>query len=435
VFSLRDYQVAAIAKARSAVGQGARALCLVCPTGGGKTVLGAEIVRSAVSRGHRAIWLAHRTELVDQAAETLERLGLTVGVIAAASVRRPQPYAPVQVASLATLVSRGDTPEAGLLVFDECHHATASTYAAILARYSSSIRIGLTATPERGDGTGLGEMFQRLITVARIRELIDQGHLVNCELITTPKLLPPGSVAQRPVDAYHEHAAGRSAIVFAAGIKHAATIAHEFGTMARVIDAKTPAIERASTLRDFRSGALRVLVNCMVLTEGFDAPIASAAILARGCGTTGLYLQVAGRVLRPYPGKASAVLVDLRGVSHLHGHPCDDREYSLEGRGIRREQDDTAPGTFCRVCGAPTTPGEPCEECGAAAREPKPLTVTGDKLVRYAHLKTFTPDQRARMLATLLRKSKSSKQARTIYYKMNGHWPSADLERAARALT
>jgi len=389
---LRDYQSQAIERARGMAAGGTRAICLVCPTGGGKTAIGAEIARLAVDRNRRVLWLAHRTELVDQAADALERAGLRVGVTAPTSARRPQIYAPVQVASLATLARRGDRPAADLLVFDECHHAAAGTYASILESYPSAHVIGLTATPERGDGRGLGDAFRGLLVVARVRELVDAGHLVDCDLVAPSTQLRPGQIAQRPVDAYRQHAAGRSAIVFAVSIEHAAKIAAEFrecGLRAQVVDANTGAADRASAIAEFRAGRLPVLVNCMVLTEGFDAPVASACILARGCGTAGLYLQMAGRILRPHPGKGNAVLIDLRGVSHTHGHPCDDRQYSLAGRGIRRDVDGPAVDqSYCRVCGAPVAPGSACEECGTAARVMSPLVVTGEPLVRYARMRS-----------------------------------------------
>jgi superfamily II DNA or RNA helicase len=439
---LRDYQQAAIDRARNALANGARAICLVCPTGGGKTVIGSDIVRRTVERGGRALWLAHRTELVDQAAGTLERLGLRVGAIAAGSQRPPNPYAPVQVASIQTLLARAEArPRATVVVFDECHHAASDTYSTLLGAYSDSVRIGLTATPERGDGRGLGNMFDRLLVVARIRELTDAGALVPCEIIRPASMLRPGQIAQRPVDAYLAHASSRSAIVFSPSLVVAAQHTEEFralGISAQMVDQGTPAGERRAALERFRAGELRVLVNVQVLTEGTDLPRASAAILARGCGTAGLYLQMAGRILRPHESKQDALLIDLRGVSYQHGHPADDRTYSLDGRGIRRENEAGSDQQYCRVCGAPVAPGVPCAECGTAARTAKPLVVTGAALVRYERKRAEGPEERARTLARWIREGRERDfkpgwafaKFRAVY----GNWPEPSVKIAAQRM-
>ncbi len=438
--NLRPYQTAAIQRARAAVTSitdGRRSVLLVAPTGSGKTVIGAEIVRSTVERGGRALWLAPRTELVDQSAAALKRLELVVGVQAAGSMLPPNPYAPVQVASIQTLLARGDRPRADVVVFDEAHHAASDTYSALVDAYASATVVGLTATPERSDGRGLGHMFRRLVVVATPRELTEAGHLVPCEVVAPAARLKPGQIAQRPVDAHREHAGIRSTLVFSPNLAMAAQHLDEFRRAqvdAIMVEGKADPGERAAVLRSFLVGNLPVLINVGILTEGTDLPIASCVILARGCGTPGLYLQMVGRALRPHPGKASALLIDLQGVSHVHGHPADDRTYSLEGRGIQRDGDAGSDQSYCRVCGAPIATGTPCEECGTAARVAKPLTVTGERLQKYAHLARFTDEQRAKMLATLLRKSKSEKQALVIYARMHGGWPPGAVQAAARAM-
>lgn len=403
--NLRPYQRAAVDATREAlrlIETGRRSVVLVMPTGGGKTITAAEIVRRAVERGHRAVWIAHGKELIYQAAWSLRQdAGLSVGVVAAFAPEDVNTRAPVQVCSVDTLAARpNDFVPGDLVIVDECHRAVASEYAAVLDRYQFATMVGLTATPERGDGTGLAPLFQRLVSATTIRELTEAGHLVPCHVVAPPKPLRSGQIAQHPVDAWNAHAKGRSTIVYCHTLRAAAEQVEAFrfeGVNADWIEGGTPTEERRARLAAFKAGELTVLVNVGTMLEGVDAPIASCAILARGCGTEGLYLQICGRILRPHPGKTDAILIDLRGVSHVHGHPSEDRRYSLEGRAITHGAEAVG-ASFCRVCGAIVTPGEPCEECGTAAAQIV-MKVTQTPLERYAHMRKQAPSQRARNLA------------------------------------
>lgn len=440
MIELRPYQVAALERIRAAAAQGSRAVLAVSPTGSGKTSIASELVRRAVERGKRACWLAHRSELVDQAYDRLRQFGLQPGVISASSTRAPNPYARVQVASVQTLLARGLRPAADVLIWDEAHHAPSDLWSGIAQDYSSSILVGWTATPERSDGRGLGNVYTRIVIAARVRELVELGHLVSCDIRRPPSRLRPGTIAQRPVDAYRSEAAGRRAIVFSPSVAAAEAHASEFrdaGIDAAVVEGNTPPAERAQTLARFRSGALRVLVNVYVLTEGFDAPETDCVILARGCGTAGTYLQMVGRGLRPAAGKRDCILIDLHGVSWVHGHPEDDRQYSLEGRGIRGAEempvDDQA---SCRVCGAPIRSGEACAECGTEPKEIEPPSVANVGLVRYASKRAESEDERvntaARWIAAGQAKGYKPGWWKAKYKAVYGDWPLARIEFAAR---
>lgn len=384
---LRPYQQLAFQANRAAVAAGYRAILNVSPTGSGKTVLGASILHSSVQRGRKCLWLAHRRELVEQAAASLESLGIGVGIVSASASVMPKPWEPVQVASIQTLQARDRWPDADVLVFDECHHAAADTFTSVLARYATAVRIGLTATPQRGDGRALGPpLFSHLIEVARVSDLTRDGYLVPCDVIAPASPLKPGQIAQRPVDAYRKHTPGASAIVFAPTLKVAEEYTAEFnaaGISAAMVEGATHAHERKRALEAFRDGSLRVLVNVGVLTEGTDLPRCSVCILARGCGTLGLYMQIVGRALRPHSSKTRATIIDLRGVSHEHGHPTEDRVYTLDGSGIRNASGGSEQ-SYCRICGAPIMPGTGCDECGSGPREAKTIRVTGEALVPYA---------------------------------------------------
>jgi len=380
---LRPYQARAVAAVRAALPDH-RSVLLVSPTGSGKTTMGAALAQAAALDGETPLWVAHRTELIDQAAAAL---GAAVGPGVA------------RVASIQTLHARGERPPADLLILDEAHHCAAETFRGLTAAYPNARILGLTATPARGDGRAL-DTFEHMIVAARPRELETAGYLVPMEIVRPAKPLKPGQIAQRPVDAWRQHAMGRSTIVFCASVEHAereaasfSAEAHAFG--AAVIEASTPPKERRDLLDDYRIDyAPRVLCNVAVLTEGTDLPNTSCIILTRGCGHAGLYMQMTGRGSRPHPGKTDCIIIDLRGVSHVHGHPYDDREYSLEGIGIRRP---SAPAnqSYCRVCGAPIEAGAGCDECGIEAASAKPITVTNTPLVKYAAARRQGADRRA----------------------------------------
>lgn len=372
-------------------------VCLVLPTGTGKTRTAADVVRRGVAHGRRSLWLAHRTELIDQSASVLAGLGLDVGVISAASSMRARADALVQVASIQTLLARDHRPPADLIVWDECHHGPAEEWSGLLSAYPNAKTLGLTATPERGDGKGLGPVFQTIVVGISVRQATTAGYLVPCEIIRPSHRLAPGELAQEPLDAYREHGGGRQGFVFARTVVEAQEYATAFsaaGIATACVHAGTPEDERAPALAQFRSGRVRLLSNVYVLTEGVDLPAASVCLLARSIGSVGGYLQMVGRILRPALGKTSATLIDLPGISHDHGCPEDERMFSLEGKAI------SLVVRACKVCSAPLSAGYPCPRCGyepeLAGEEGVIVnaTITGDPLVKFARKIAESPEQR-----------------------------------------
>lgn len=440
---LRDYQVDLIDRIRAQWVRGKRRVLVVLPTGGGKTVVCSAIAKRAVDNGKRVLALAHRSELIDQFARTLTACGLTVGALCASSQAPPNPFAMVQVASVQTLLARNERPPANLIIADEAHHFSeaADAWVSLLKSYPNAYLIGPTATPERGDGSGLSGCFDSIVIGATVKQLTEAGHLVPCEVLRPDKPLKPGELARNPVDAYIEHASGRRAIVFARSVQLADEYAQEFtrrGVQARSVSGETPWAERTLYLGTFRRGGIRVLTCCYVLTEGFDDPEVSCCILARGCGSAGMYLQCVGRVLRPYPEKKNAVVLDLRGVSHEHGLPEDDREYSLDGVGIRLRDKNS----YCPVCGAPRVPPESCGTCGyepSGDAATKPDTIVGVALKPYFKLReTDNDDMRAARLARWMSDgaAKGYRQgwARAKYTAVYGGNPSATILQKAREI-
>jgi len=377
----RPYQLRTLDACRDHFRAGKRAVLVVAPTGSGKTCMGAEMTRGQVERGGRVVWLVHRRELVTQSVRTLLDLGLDVGW------RGREVEAPVQVCTIQALVAAREVPDdIRLVIVDEAHHmAKGGLWAELVRTYlrARARLVGLTATPARADDSAL-EGFDAIVVAAQIGELQRLGHLVALKIKRPGHLLKPDKIAQRPVDAYLEHARGRSAVVFAPHVKAAEEYASDFrglGIAAEVVTAKTkPDVRVAASVR-FCKGELQVLVGVGVFTEGWDAPICSCVILGRGCGSISLLRQMTGRGLRPSPGKSDCLLLDLRGVTHAFGRPDEDCIYALEGSGIALARPIAGP-RLCRVCQLPLGDLLVCPECSAEHDLVTPAA-TGEKLVDY----------------------------------------------------
>lgn len=378
---LRGYQEKALAAADASPAQ---RVVLVSPTGSGKSVMGREWVRRQVVAGKRVLMVAHRIELLTQFARHLESAGISSSVIAPGFPS--DPYAPVQCASLDTLVARGEVPRADSVLWDECHHSAAETWAPVVTQALHSAKVlGLTATPQRSDGKPLGDIFGDMVVAARYSELIASGHIVRCKVFR-PDTYLGSDQAQNPVEAYERHGAGARGFVFCRSVKDASELAERFtasGVRAANIDGKMSGAKRDEILARFKRGELRLITNVFVLTEGFDVPDATVCILARGAGHSGAYLQMVGRVLRPSPGKDAAIFIDLPGASHEHGLPTADREYSLSGRAIKTTGESLR---VCPECGC-TCPSavRACIECGVVfpRREYKGPKIWNMELMEY----------------------------------------------------
>lgn len=399
----RPYQAKAIADARAAFREGKRAILLVAPTGAGKTYTFSRIVEGAISKGGKAIVIAHREELIVQAAQSIMAEGIPhVGIIAPWARRQ---VAPVQVASVQTLaaqIKKGrDLPPASIVVLDEAHHFSSGApgWFEVANRYRGTLIIGATATPQRGDGSPMGDIFDCLIPVSSVRELQELGVLVPC--VTYRPDHNAKALCREPVQAYEEAGRGERCVVFCATVAHAESVAETFrarGLPASTVHANTPWNLRRARLESFKTrdvmplrkagspeDAPIVLCNVYTLTEGWDCPECSVVIVARGCGNAGMLLQMAGRGLRaaPWANKERLILWDLRGTTHKHGLPEMDREYTLDGVAITARTDKENSARRCEACGAEfvtwavdrTTGDRKCPACGAAAPALEPPDV------------------------------------------------------------
>jgi DNA repair protein RadD len=366
--TLRPDQLELIERTREAYRSGAYSVCMQAPTGFGKTTTAADIIARAVARGRRVVFAAHLDALIDDTSERLDRDGIVHGIVQAD--RPTNPAAPVQVCSLATLHRRGERPPADLVVVDECHRALAATVREVLDAYPKARILGLTATPERGDGAPLGDVFERLVCGPSVAELTRAGLLAPA-VVYSPPAPVEGALAMDPVEAYLRFARGAPAMVFCRDAEHAADVRKRLeavAVFAVLILGDTPRAARRQARQRLAAGEPLVLVGCGVFVEGWDSPEVRAVVLARGFGVCGAFLQACGRALRPARGKKHATIVDLSGAAILHGLPEDDRVWSLMD-GSRRTGAALAPLARCKACLAVFHAGPVvCPRCGAATR-------------------------------------------------------------------
>lgn len=403
---LRDYQVDVIGRFETEVSAGRRRILLVMATGGGKTLVAASIISNATSEGQRVLFLAHRRELVQQTSRKLYDVGVDHGIVAAGFAMRPG--VPVQIASIATVQARAirassmELPPADLVVIDEAHHCRARSYQSIMQAYPSAIILGLTATPCRGDGRGLGSAFEAMVECPDVAALIAAGYLVPARVYapSQPDLtgvrIERGDYVERQlaermdrpklvgdiVGHWHKLAERRPTVVFATGVAHSLHLRDEFrlsGVWAEHIDGGTPAEARDHILTQLAAGQVEVVCNAMVLTEGWDSPTVSCLILARPTHSLGLYRQMVGRVLRPAPGKVYALILDHAGAVFAHGLPDDEVEWTLAADRKARNATPSGGG------GRPAAPAlTSCPECTAIRFEGRDCTVCGWRPFRRA---------------------------------------------------
>jgi len=389
---LRDYQLDVVAKVKQSFLAGHVAPLVVIPTGGGKTTCAMEIVRRA--KTPRVVWLVHRAELALQAVKTAENMGITVGCVGA-TLPEGDPNGKLMVCMTQTLLARGAIP-AELAIIDECHHYPSEEFNKIALAYPK--RIGLTATPCRGDDVGLGAAFDDLVVGPDVADLIARGVLVGCDVLHPSRPLRSGEIAQDPCAAYLQHARGRKAIVFCGNLVACREVLAKFqaaGVAAGFVYGDMDEDDRRSTIAAFSNGQLKVLVNVGILHEGFDVPDTECAIIARPIGTQGLWLQIIGRILRSAQGKKNALLIDLWGSIHVHGPPEERRVYSLNGLGIARKSELVR---MCAVCSTPLGSAQVCLACGFSPDAPVAPKVVGQALVKYAAKRRESDEIRAMSL-------------------------------------
>lgn len=342
---LRDYQQAAHDRIFEEFDRGIRSTLLVLPTGCGKTVVFGSVARRVIEeRGGRVLILAHRGELLTQAADRLADMGLDAAIEKAERNARAALWGDPACVVASVQTMRGDRLRSwprghfDLLVVDEAHHAPADSYKSIYDHFSTALHLGVTATADRLDGENLGQVYQTLAYEYSLREAIEREHLcrlrfVRCEttvdlsdIRTTGGDLNQGDIEEaiRPyidelANATRQEIGDRRAIVFTPDVGSAEAFASALSSLGlRAESIAGCSRDREEILDGFRKGRFRILTNCALLTEGFDAPFVSAIVLARPTKSRSLYAQMIGRGTRIAPNKPDCLVIDFAWLTGRH---------------------------------------------------------------------------------------------------------------------
>jgi DNA repair protein RadD len=445
MIELRDNQLDALERIRVAFRSHHRVL-FVAPCGFGKTVTFAAICHGAANKGNVVLILCHRVELIEQISAALTAMGVDHGYI---SAQYPYVYGHrVYVASVFTLSKRLACIDPDLIVIDEAHHCSSNTvWGRILTHYARAFRLGVTATPTRLSGEGLGEFFEVLVEGPAYDTLIEEGFLTPLKVYAPPTIDTEGlhtrfgeylthevagrsskpSVTGDAIEHYARHASGARAIVFDVSVESARDRASAFraaGFTADCIDGSLDRQVRSALVSDFRSGRLQVLTSCDLVSEGFDLPAIEVGISLRPTQSLVVYMQQTGRILRPFPGKSVATLFDHAGNVHRFGLPTEVRTWSLSGADARPNSTKRLPSVrVCSGCWA-ANPARTvvCLGCGTRfASQPRTVVEADGTLEEYT---APTAEQLAAKRLRQEQGRQDSYEKLVAYGKMKGYKPN-----------
>ncbi|MCK5450229.1 MAG: DEAD/DEAH box helicase [Candidatus Omnitrophica bacterium] len=443
--SLRLYQQKAENDIRIALRKGCKAPLLVLPTGSGKTHIFTSIASKAAQRGNRTLIIVHRSFLWEQVSSKLTDIGVEHGIIAPG---RTSTADKIQIASVDTLIRRLDkTTKPDIIIYDEAHHVVAGNKWGRVAEYWPDVPIiGVTATPVRTSGQGLGVgsngYFDHLIIGAQISDLSPE-YIAPCKLFAPTDIDLSG--VKRVAGDYDRKEVGKRvdtkkiygsvpghyklicygvpAIAFCVSIKHAEHVSEEFqsaGISSASVSGKTPKNRREYLFDALARGKIMVLTSCDLVSEGFDVPICGCAICLRPTQSLGLCLQQWGRPARPYPGKKWAYILDHVGNYTRHGMPNAYREWSLEGakhNPTTSNEEGVVAVRTCPVCFNVHAPAPVCPECSHV----------------YANMGRLPEtDERIRLREIEMEKVKENLKKQDIKFQRGGCRSLEELEEFAR---
>ncbi|MYB36790.1 MAG: DEAD/DEAH box helicase [Gammaproteobacteria bacterium] len=393
---LRPYQLQAVEDIRLALKDQGSAVYQLA-TGAGKTVVGGEVGRRVTDRGNQALFLVHRRELVTQTIDTIQDMipGLSIGVEARGWPAMP--WAPLQIGMVQTMVRRESTLRPRIIIVDEAHHVRTKSWETILGRYPDAWILGLTGTPQRLDGKGLGTHFRILVQGPTIPDLVGMGYLAPVRTLRLPAALKLSGVkkdrrgeydrgeAQRRLDekviadttaSYLRYARGRRAMFFGITREHSRRVCASLravGVSAEHVDGDDHDSRRDRIMAGLRDGALDVVGNCDLISEGFDAPGCDCILMGSHTASVTRYLQQAGRAMRPHPTDPTreALILDLAGISHDLGLPDEIRDWSLEDGEVNEREKGKRILKTCPVCRTGFY-GNRCKHCGHQLAAPMP---------------------------------------------------------------
>ena len=359
--SLRPYQQAARDSIHAQWEQGRLRTLLVLPTGTGKTIVFASVAADQVRAGDRVLILAHRGELLEQAADKLQRSTGLVSAVEKAESTCLNSWFRVVVGSVQTLqrsarLERFPRDYFGTIIIDEAHHAITDGYRRILDYFESAKVLGVTATPDRGDMRNLGEVFDSLAYEYKLTDAIKEGYLCKIMAQTIPLQLDISEVGftsgdyslgqlGTALDPYLEQIAaemaqrckGRKTVVFLPLIKTSQKFRDLLNAKGfRAAEVNGQSADRKEVLADFDTGKYNVLCNSMLLTEGWDCPSVDCVVVLRPTKVRSLYSQMVGRGTRLAEGKTDLLLLDFLWMTDKH-ELCRPADLVCEDRAVARQ--------------------------------------------------------------------------------------------------
>jgi superfamily II DNA or RNA helicase len=398
MYKLRDYQLQNFEELRAAYGRGNRRVLYQAATGSGKTVVASTVAKLAAEKGNRVMPVAHRRELIHQFAKKLNEMDLNCGMVMAGE--KLEVYKEIQVGSIQTLwarylkAKRINLHEPDLIIIDEAHRSLSNTYLKLLDAFPDAFVLGLTATPVRTDGRGLGHIYEEMVCSPSVAELTELGHLVPVipyggtvgdlkgvaqtagdynkkeleERMNLPKLV--GDCVQN----WLKHAKGRPTLVFASGVKHSLALEEAYnsvGIKAVHVDANTHKEDRDAVLGRLERREIDVITNCMVYTEGTDCPAISCIQSANPSKSIAKYLQQVGRGMRPHKesGKENCLFLDHSGATMRHGYVEEPIPWTLDTKGklhveLAKAREKSLKQFECMDCGHIWSGKIKCPMCG-----------------------------------------------------------------------
>jgi superfamily II DNA or RNA helicase len=401
MITLRSYQLDAVNNIRAAFASGVRRVLFTAPCGSGKTIIFSYIAEQAARKDMSVLLLAHRQELIEQISESLTAFKIPHGKILAGRVQTDDK---IQVGMILTTGRRTHKLKPDLIIHDECHRSLCQSSQTIFNAFPLARILGVTATPGRTDGAGLGTVYQRLITGPSTKKLIEGGFLAPHKIFCPPSLIDlkgvdriagdynlgelderlrkPG-ITGDAIEHYMRISPDKQFVVFCVSRNHAAEVSRDFikaGIPCDNIDGSMNKKMRDNILSRLRSGALQGVTSCDLISEGFDLPAINTAILLRPTQSLIVYIQQVGRALRPAEGKTAIILDHCNNVFR-HGLPDENRKWSLEG--IIKKTKESFEIRRCKICFAvyKSGPGA-CPMCGAESLvKSKLLKISDGELV------------------------------------------------------
>ena len=373
-YILRDYQSRAIQEVVQAWRDGFMRPCIVAPCGSGKSIIVADMARRTAENRKRVLYLVHRQELCEQITDTFQTDGVGMDY--------------VQIGMVQTITRRlRKIPKPDLIITDENHHCLANSYRRIYDYFPDVRCVGVTATPVRLNGSGLGDVNDILIMGPTVKELISMGCLAPYDYYAPPVAdlsgihTRAGEFVAEEVEAalskphiygdvikyYRQLSDGKQAICYCPSVKYSQDMAEQFnvaGITAAHIDGETPKDRRADIISRFRSGDIKILCNVDLISEGFDVPDCSTSILLRPTKSQTLFIQQSMRCMRYKPGKRS-IIIDHVGNVHRFGLPDMERQWKLDAKPVSHGKEETTIKVKqCPVCFYTHAPASVCPNCG-----------------------------------------------------------------------